>query len=205
MLRSTPGRLGQSFFFILLISLTISACGSEYRYSEEKNYVLHANTDDAAIHKALKELTAKFNYRAGFTAIHYTDKKDEANSTINLVKGLTRCSDADDPKDKKIGCGQWLADVAQDDPVGAIGGPRPRQVTSYSMRLELDDEWFRTRMNATDSENQADLEKLYFHEVGHGLQMGHDVGQPTSMMYPNISGKKDYDSFFRRVRAFFAI
>lgn len=206
MLRSSAvGPLGRiSVICLFIFGYLASGCGSDYRTSEEKNFILHANTEDLEVHAALQRLTDKFNLHAGFKAISYSEAKDGSNSPISLVKNLVRCSESDDPNDRKIGCGQWLADVSQEDQVSAFGGPRPKQVTSYHMRLELDDEWFRARMNSEDPDSQLDLMKLFFHEVGHGLQMGHDPVQ-SAVMFRDISGSKDFNGFFRRVRDFFAI
>lgn len=204
MLRSTalrPFGLVTSFF-LFSFAILMNGCGSDYRTAEEKNFILHANSSDKDVHLALRRLTEKFNQYSGFTAIQYTEKAEESNSPITLVKNLVRCSEGDDPKDKKIGCGQWLADVSQEN--GSLDGSRPRQLTTYHMRIELDDEWFRTHMNASDSQSQVDVMKLFFHEVGHGLKMGHDPEQ-TSVMYRDISGNKDFNAFFVRVREFFAI
>ena len=70
------------------------------------------------------------------------------------------------------------------------------------MRLELDKEYVTSRLGGNEAK-RYELMKLFFHEIGHGLQMDHDP-DPKAVMYYDISGNKDFDKYFEGVRAYFA-
>ena len=72
-----------------------------------------------------------------------------------------------------------------------------KQTITYSMRLEFDEHYFLSRLGNRDPKILNEKYKLFFHEVGHGLQMGHVPGT-RDVMYYDISGDKDFKPFFQR-------
>jgi predicted Zn-dependent protease len=70
------------------------------------------------------------------------------------------------------------------------------------MRLEFDEEYFRTRTGSSEtSKMRIEKQKLFFHEVGHGLQLDHSANQ-EDVMYFDISGDKSFANYFNYVRSY---
>jgi len=180
--------------FILIILVT-TACGGAYEQIEIKDYALSLDSSNPDMHHAMYRLIARFNREAGVEALRYEANPNQANSTITITSGLTE-------RDGKVGWGQWIRETRTENHLDAFRGGQPKRISVYSMRLEFDKDFVARRMHSDSQMDQYDLYKLFAHEAGHGLQMGHDP-EPESVMYFDISGKKDFDPFYERVRTFF--
>ena len=71
------------------------------------------------------------------------------------------------------------------------------------MRLELDEEFVKLKINSIKDADKNDIRKLFYHEVGHGMQMLHHPDQ-SNVMYYDITGEKNFTLYFADVRTFFA-
>lgn len=183
---------------ILVLAMPLfNACGSfKYDVKEVKKYKIHMESSDAEVQKQFEELIVKYNDKIGFEALTYEASATDANSTATLTAGLQN-------RDGKVGWGQWTKESKQESPFERPVGARPERVESYSMQLEFDMDYYNQRMNTSDEEKQTQLYKLFAHEVGHGFQMNHDT-DVRSVMYPDISGDKDFEPYYERVRSFFS-
>ena len=77
------------------------------------------------------------------------------------------------------------------------------------MEIDLDFDNFKEKTDSRFAQNSADWNHLYHlfcHEIGHGLQMGHDAST-SSVMYSTIPQASrpqvDYEDYFLRARRFF--
>lgn len=179
---------------IAFISILLTSCGMPVTDRSVKDFVISCMDCDVSMHDGFRNLVHNYNNQAGIEALHYTSSAEEANSPLYLTKGLNI-------RDGKVGWGQWIAETEERRTF--LPDPRAIRTTSYSMRLELDDEFVKTKINSLTETDQTDMKKLFYHEVGHGLQMGHDP-EISSVMYYDITGTKDFESYFLRVREFFA-
>lgn len=173
-----------------------TACGSSYETLKIKEYTLAVLNDDPAIKQEFRNLIIDFNHFAGLEALQYVESSDDANSAIILTKGLR-------DRDGKVGWGQWIAESEEDNPITAAFGKKSKRTITYSMRLEFDEDYFRKRLANPDSKKLYQKQKLFFHEAGHGLEMAH-AEQKSDVMYFDISGNKDFDVFFGKVRSYMA-
>lgn len=173
-----------------------AACGSSYRTTKVKQYTLAVTNDDPSLKAEFKDLIANFNRYTGSQVLTYVDDPESANSAIILTKGLKQ-------RDGKVGWGQWLSETKSNGPVSSPG-TKPKRTVSYSMRLEFDLDYFTTRADQTNEKETIEKQKLFFHEVGHGLEMDHVNGNKSDVMYPDISGDKQFTPFFEKVRSYMA-
>lgn len=190
-----PVRLS-SFIPIFIISIFATACGTSYKTTKVKRYTLAVVNDDPALKEEFRDLIDDFNRFSGLDVLTYAHEADEANSAIILTKGLKE-------RDGKVGWGQWLSETKSDGPVAAPGS-KPKRTVTYSMRLEFDLDYYTTRLGATGEKETIEKQKLFFHEVGHGLEMDHISDSKSDVMYPDISGTKRFTPFFERVRSYMA-
>ncbi len=190
MLKSIP------FLFSVIFLLTVSVgCGRNYDEYEVKEYRLTVESPDNTMHQIFSRLIDDYNDDAGFSALNYVSSGAEANSVIVLTQGLHA-------RDGKIGWGQWVKQIEEDNPGLLETQSKGQRTIYYSMRVELDQEYVTSRMHAKDPEKTYELFKLFAHEVGHGFMMNHDP-EPQSVMYYEVSGNKDFTTYFQRVRTFF--
>ena len=174
---------------ILVVSLF--SCGSPSDVEKRKDYRLALVSDQPDLKTEFRRLIQDFNELAGVNALTYVDNPAAANSAIVVTKGLH-------DRDGKVGWGQWLSESEQE---AELFGGGKRTVT-YSMRLEFDEDYLRRRIASDETEKMRyDKQKLFFHEVGHGMLLDHD-DNPRSLMYYDISGEKDFTVFFDYVRSF---
>jgi hypothetical protein len=181
------------FLQILSVAWFVTSCGMSTQESSVKNFTLSCVNADTAVHDGFRALVSKYNSEAGFEALSYTANPDDANSPIYLSKGLNQ-------REGKVGWGQWLSETEERRTY--LPQPKALRTTSYSMRLELDEDFMRLKINSMKESDQIDVRKLFYHEVGHGMQMDHDP-DVSSVMYYDISGDKDFPAYFSKVQAFF--
>jgi len=180
-----------SLSLFVLIAGTLASCGGDTETIRVKDYRLAVLHDDPAIKREFQYLISEFNQNAGEPVLKYVDDPRHANSAVIVTKGL-------EERDGKVGWGQWLSETEEDG--SFLSSTSERRVT-YSMRLEFDEDYLRTRMNETTRKNTTEKQKLFFHEVGHGLEMDHSPTK-SDLMYYDISGDKNFDVFFQRVRSY---
>ena len=188
MLFPFPGRS----VVLALTSLILCACGANYETIAIKDYRLHVVNKDESLQTEFRNLVAEFNFKADRKVLTYVDDASDANSAIIITKNL-------EARDGKVGWGQWLSESEEDNPIFHAPGSQPKRRVEYSMRLEFDEDYIRERMNTGDWESIVEKQKLFFHEVGHGLEMSHHRSR-ADVMYHDISGTKNFDTFFKRVR-----
>lgn len=184
-----------SFSALRRLVLTVSccsfaaACGTpSYDTVKIKQYKLSLAQGDSSLVPELKQLVTDYNTQAGVHVLDYVDNAADANSAIIITAGLQSATDG------KVGLGQWMSETEVDSPISAIGGKGKRTIT-YSMRIEFDQNYMKTK---THYDNQ----KLFFHEVGHGLEMDHIQNDQTEVMYPDVDGDKNFPRYFQRVQAY---
>jgi len=180
---------------VLFLSLVAVGCGSSYQTTKIKNYTLSVVNNDPRLKAEFKDLIEDFNRFTGSDVLTYVENPELANSAIILTKGLKQ-------RDGKVGWGQWLSETKSDNPV-ATPGNKPKRTVSYSMRLEFDLDYYTSRLKNGEKET-IEKQKLFFHEVGHGLEMDHISSSESNVMYPDISGEKNFPLFFEQVRSYMA-
>jgi len=180
---------------VLFVAAGLGACGQSYDDEIIKEYRLTVTNGTAEHSKIFRALIAEYNRDAGFEALRWVDSAEQANSAIIVTKGLQQ-------RDGKVGWGQWLSETEHDKDFTIVPGERIDRTITYSMRLEFDQDYIETRSASTDPARLNDVKKLFTHEVGHGLMLGH-ANTPADVMYYDISGDKDFDSHFEYVRTFF--
>ncbi len=192
--------LATKVFTLGLSALSLYSCGVKTEVTEIKafKFFVYETSDNAPEMRARVEgLIDEYNQDLGFEALTYTDSEYEANSPIFISNNVYN------PVTQHVGWGQWIAETHETKQMKLSGTKVDRNV-HYKMRLEFDRGYFLSRMDAPAGSSGAyDLKKLLAHEVGHGLQMDHNEKDPADVMYPVISGNKDFDQYYQRVRAFF--
>jgi hypothetical protein len=177
------------------VGIAFSACGGKVDERLNKEYVLGVSATDPETTDEFRKLIKEFNDLAGIEALRFTEDYTVADSLILLTKDLQAT-------DGKVGWGQW---VTQSKDANVLSGAKFKveRTIDYAMRLEFDENYILSRRNAASgSPEHYELQKLFFHEVGHGLQMPHHPTK-TDVMYYEISGPKDFDLYFNEVGIFF--
>jgi hypothetical protein len=178
------------------VDVFFSSCGQTTNERQVKEYSLAISGASYDLLPTFRQLVKEFNQQAGSEYLKFSEETGSADSLIVLTDNLQA-------RDGKVGWGQWITQDSERKKVKGFKIETDR-TTDYAMRLEFDLEYFKKRMTATaGSIEHYELQKLFFHEVGHGLQMPHDPDQ-SNVMYYEISGHKDFDGYFKRVDDFFA-
>ena len=169
---------------LLLLMLLITGCGAANQKTHNKTYTLSLDKDASTqARQKFEVLIREFNELGGQEYITYTDNPEEADSLITLNYGLR-------DRESKLGLGQWITKTKDN-------------IVEYSMRLQFDKGYIVHRLNSEiGSQRHYELQKLVWHEIGHGLQMSHHTDR-EHVMYREISGNKKLESFFVVVRRFF--
>jgi hypothetical protein len=176
---------------LVVLSSLLAACGNSYQTTEIKQYKLTLVSGDPTLVPELKKLVADYNQQAGIHVLDYVDDPSEANSAIVITQGL-RAQTGD-----KVGLGQWLSETKTDSPLSTLPGAPVKRTVTYTMRVEFDHDYM-------TSSTHYDNQKLFFHEVGHGLQMDHISTDISEVMYPDVGGTKNFAPYLQRVRAYMA-
>jgi hypothetical protein len=190
--------IGLLCFFSFLV-----ACGGQ-KYTTEhiQDFRFYTEEQDDEVNEALQLLTDQYNDEIGFTAISWADNPDEANSRIQFPRGLRQ-------REQKLGLGQWITVMTEEgQDILPSSDPLKRSIY-YSMELSFDFQNFKSKAENRDRPSSSDWEHLYHlfcHEVGHGLQMGHEIDK-SSVMYESIPDASrpnvDYPDYFRQALKFF--
>ena len=170
-------------------------CGKAYKVEKFKEYRLHIAESPAPMENEFRSLINEFNNLAGMRVLVWESDPSKANSAIIVTSGLKAKTGG------KIGLGQWIAESETSETSMSLNGSKSKQKIYYSMRLEFDLEYFKNR-SENNQQNLYEKQKLFFHEAGHGLEMNHNTQQTDDLMYPDISGTKDFEKFFKKVRVY---
>lgn len=178
----------------LLLTLGIVSCGANVKSKSVKEYRVTLAKGDSSFVPLIKTLVSDYNANAGLQALQYVDSADQANSRIVITEGLEK-------RDGKVGWGQWLTSSQRSG--SNIPGGSIDETTEYSLQVEFDADFLRSNSKIDDGAVQYEAQKLFAHEIGHGFQMDHDP-DVSNVMYLDITGIKDFKSYFSRVRSFFS-
>lgn len=170
-----------------LLALT-AACGSGYETVKVKDYRLAVLIQDATIQHQFATLIDDYNQYAGMRVLTYEPSASAANSAIVLTEGLQT-------RDGKVGWGQWMTSSKSENPLTKAPGDKAKRTVEFSMRVEFDADYMRKKTH-------VEQQKLFFHEVGHGLELDHNPADQTDVMYPDVSGDKDFPRYFEYVRRY---
>lgn len=190
-MRWVPAWAGQSLSVVVLSLLT--ACGGSYNTTKVKNYRLSLVEGDKSLVPELKTLVEDFNRFAGITVLQYVDDPGTSNSPVAIIKGL-EAQTRRETGESDVGLGQYLTQTTEQSPFLTPPGQRPKREISYSMSIKFDYDYMAQR-------SHYDQQKLFFHEVGHGLEMDHSPNV-RDVMYSDVGGAKDFEPFFAYVRAY---
>lgn len=196
-------RCAISLCIFAFFSQLLGACGSSYETVHVKDYRVFVETGSFEIQDTINELTISYNDEFGAEALTLVDDEEDANSYIRFISGLRATKN-------KLGLGQWITVTAHEGQDVIAGGSKSLEKTIvHTMELDFDLENFEQKQAGKQDRSSGDWKHLYHlfcHEVGHGLQMGHDEHK-QSVMYPSIPEQSrnnlDYVSYFDRARAFF--
>jgi len=159
-----------SIRILLIASFTLlTACGGDYETEHVKDYRLAVVSGTDADRAEIRDLIQKFNDDAGVHVLTFVESADEANSAVLFVPGLESKTKAV-TGEARIGQAQWFMETSSENPMSTMGR-NPKRTVTYTMRIELDAEYMRERRDSTDADKIYDKQKLFFHEVGHGLEL----------------------------------
>lgn len=180
----------------VFLALVTVGCGSKTETLKIKDYRLALVEKTLSLETEFSRLVRDFNREARIAVLTFTEDASKANSAIVLTRGLKEKTNG------KIGLGQWIAQ-SESDVAFSLHQQNTRQETiHYSMRLEFDAAYITSRLGNDDPVKRYENQKLFFHEVGHGLEMDHNPNDMRDVMYPDVAGDKDFEVFFDRVRAY---
>jgi hypothetical protein len=185
-------------FFLCCAVFSLVACGAKVEKREVKRYVLGLKQGDEAFKPLLRQMIEDYNYNLGYQALDYAHSMDSANSPVLITKGL-------ETRDGKVGWGQWFAETKRKGSVIHLPGQTSSVTTTYSLQVEFDEDFIKSNMEKSNpGELHVEIRKLFAHEVGHGFQMDH-VPTSKDVMYFDISGEKDFNTYWLQVREFFGL
>ncbi len=187
----------RSFLLIFLLFPLVS-CGSSVQKSEVKKYVMALKQGDESYRPLIRRIIEDYNNNVGYQVLEFTDSPDAANSPILITKGLEN-------RDGKVGWGQWFSQTERRGSVVPLPGQKTTETTTYSLQVEFDEDFLAANLKeASPGLLNVEIRKLFAHEVGHGFQMGHAPNE-RDVMYFDISGEKDFSSYWPQVRGFFGL
>ena len=199
MLDLAQSRLCRLFCLFILSALGATGCGNSYKVSKLKQYRLAiAAGSTPEFVTGFQTLIKDYKGFAGSTVLTFESSPADANSSIIITKGLVT-SNAEGLGTGKVGLGQWLSETNVENPVTVIPGQSAKETIRYSMRVEFDYDYMTTKTH-------YELQKLFFHEVGHGLELNHNLTDVHDVMYPDVGvgETKDFDAYFAYVRNYMA-
>lgn len=186
----------RSLFLPLLFAFLFVSCGAQVDKSEVKTYVLALQNSDSSHVPLVKKMIEDYNAEAGFRALEFSDSIDSANCPVIITKGLEK-------RDGKVGWGQWFSTTERDGLMVPIPGTRSTETVRYSLQVEFDEDFLKSNnKNGTNGALNVEIRKLFAHEIGHGFQFQH-APEEKDIMYYDISGEKDFSTYWPRVRGFF--
>ena len=146
----------------------------------------------------IKMLIQDYNGNVGSEVLEYSESLDGANSEILITKGL-------EARDGKVGWGQWSSTTERKGTIVQIPGEKASETTKYSLQVEFDEEFLKSNeKNAENGLPNYEVRKLFAHEIGHGFQLDHDP-DVKQVMYMDISGEKNFATYWPKIRDFFSL
>jgi hypothetical protein len=186
----------RSLFLPVLFAFLFVSCGAQVDKSEIKTYVLALQNSDSSHTPLVKKMIEDYNAEAGFRALEFSDSIDNANCPVIITKGLEK-------RDGKVGWGQWFSTTERDGLMVPIPGTRSTETVRYSLQVEFDEDFLKSNnKSGTNGALNVEIRKLFAHEIGHGFQFQH-VPEENDIMYYDISGDKDFSTYWPRIRGFF--
>ena len=182
----------------LITALFATACGPGYKVVKVKQYRLALTQGDASFKATFESLINDFNNATGSTVLMFENNPAKANCSIAVIKDLV-LQNADGLGTGKVGLGQWVTQTKQDNPLVIVPGEKPTETILYSMNVQFDQGYLKDG-------TRYDLQKLFYHEVGHGLELDHNTTNEHEVMYPDVGvgDTKDFDAYFKYVRSYIA-
>lgn len=177
------------FQVVLLVCLAIcaalsSGCGPLEQAVTVRDYRVAVDSEDSQVRLKVGQLIRAFNRELGDPVLTYVSDPSQATSPIRLVSGL-------EDRSGKLGLG------------GQVYSTERRGLTlrrTVSFQIDLDKDYVLQRTPGKEGTiAHDDLRLLLFHEIGHGLGLGHS-SNPVDVMYFDLNGAKDFPSFFSEVR-----
>jgi len=201
LLPALSGRRNHSLLSLLtglLVGFFMVGCAAPYNVVKVKQYHLAITQGDTSFNSTFQALVNDFNAAAGSTVLTFETDASQANCSIAVVKGLVT-ENADGLGTGKVGLGQWVTQTKADSPMLTVPGEHPTETVYYSMNVQFDQDYL-------SNSDHYGLQKLFYHEVGHGLELEHDTKNIHSVMYPDVGvgDTKDFDSYFAYVRNYIA-
>lgn len=175
--------------FLLASMLLIVGCGTDV--VKVKRYKLAVTRGDHVYDSTFRALVNDFNAAAGLNVLFFESDVGKANSAIMVVKDLSK-KEVNGVDDGIVGLGQYVITTA--------GDQSRHRIQFYSMNVVFD--WDYLNQDYSTQEGAYNLRKLFYHEVGHGLELEHNEANKHDVMYPNIDGTKDFDEYFKYVRRY---
>lgn len=183
---------------VLLSIFPLVSCGNSVEKTEVKKYVMALKQGDQAFKPLVKRMIDDYNDQVGYQVVEYSESPDSANSPILITKGL-------EDRDGKVGWGQWFSQTERRGTAIPVPGQKTSEKTTYSLQVEFDEDFLRSNeKDASPGVLNLEIRKLFAHEVGHGFQMSHAPNE-RDVMYFDISGEKDFTSYWPQVRGFFGL
>ncbi|MEN9835629.1 MAG: hypothetical protein RL011_1822 [Pseudomonadota bacterium] len=196
-LAAVPGR--RLFSFLTIISsLMLAACSSDYKVVKVKQYRMALTQGDSSFKSMFESLINDYNKAAGSTVLIFENDPAKANCSIAVIKNLVN-QDTEGVGTGKVGLGQWVTQSKAENPLLVVPGDKPTETVYYSMNVQFDFDYMK---DGSTYERQ----KLFYHEVGHGLELDHTEVNESDVMYPDVGvgDPKSFDSYFQYVRSYMA-
>ena len=169
----------------LILLIILASCG----YETEKNtdFRVYYEGNNPEEKQLFRQLTADFNKQLGFTVLHWQESKRKGNSPLSTTKDLAL--------ENKLGYGEYESTRRFEQ---NWHGCDRKFVEDLTLEATFD----RDYMNNPDVSYEM-KQKLFYHEIGHGLKFGHTEGK-HDVMYPYLmNNDADLETFFNKVRKFF--
>ncbi len=180
------------------LAMALSACGARVEKDEIKSYVLALQDGNSVFKPLVKRMIDDYNQNLGLRVLEFADTIDSANCPVIITKGLEK-------RDGKVGWGQWFSQTERKGTIVSVPGTVAKETVRYSLQVEFDEDFLTSNEKAsTNGVLSTDIRKLFAHEIGHGFQMQH-APEINDVMYFDISGEKDFSTYWPRVRAFFQL
>lgn len=186
------------FFIFIVLAVAFSSCGARVQKTEVKTFVLGLKDSDTSYRPLVRRMIEDYNTNVGFRALEFADSMDSANCPILITRGLEK-------RDGKVGWGQWFSSTERTGvmvPV-SVPGAETKETIRYTMQVEFDQDFLTSNNKDENGALNIEIRKLFAHEVGHGFQLQH-TPEERDVMYYDISGDKDFTSYWPRIREFFA-